>query len=937
MKYLKWNNLLSSYFFNPKNAGKDIFLYLTKNDIINLAMGFFDQKSPQEIWDDFLSSIRGGIPCSTGNIIEKAKFAYSKNDYVNRPEMTIEGVPIDYPPFISYLIFLVLPLIEDINDNDLRANNYYDRLNRFLKENDINESVGTNDFRDNQINCLWNDLSKWANINNNGELGFFNVIPFKNQHWVYVGKIFSQCMLPPKLINNLFRLFDIMGLVPNTIYDDDILKQKIKESKYNLLPKNTLNILNKDDELSKSIIQVIQKQYKKWTGETHDDIEEEYFKKTNTIVRLFLQLKINTNDEEIGFSYRMYYQNDYPDDLIFAPYNVLYEANGWSKTLHFQFKEALELEDKFNKWIAKFPDRNVRVFMSAVNFQLSNDFWIETDRLSKTDAMYLLCKNEKLESIKEWGKTFSKGNFKQINLEGLPENHSFFWFRNPTQSHIDISILRLYTEKEIKLVNGLKVNFRTYINDFLPEIEIVNSGGNENVYIQHKECDEKIYLSKHISLNSCWLLPKNTEINTDFYIKIEGENPSGHELAYRLASSENSANKITETLLPKRDSFGKIITNDSLGKIITNDSEPYCLGNHVINPNLARQIPYECLFQSPNEDIVTQTPIATTSFNNHSGNKLCSFLSLKKTLSTEDFFKAFEFYYLKEFSVSEQMNFTRFKKFALNFYNAIGIVDYEYETKVIVVNPPQLIFIPSAKGRTVLLIGARDTKLVESILNLAPKYNLQVEITKQFTSNKKLLLPDVLTIKTFGEKNLKSFAEELNIKLTTDYYFQVALKHFSSDLTNYEKSIQTTDENDYDWARSMFDPETLRFEKNEMLDFDKSFALLEYKLNEYTYHYKLWRNNECFKIDKNWGKFVVLKHFKKEVILFDDKNGNVAIPIETPLPYLLSKAIILLSGLIPELREIEGRKYRIYENVPSIIAQNFFSKLIGQKPIRKIL
>jgi hypothetical protein len=92
--------------------------------------------------------------------------------------------------------------------------------------------------------------------------------------------------------------------------------------------------------------------------------------------------------------------------------------------------------------------------------------------------------------------------------------------------------------------------------------------------------------------------------------------------------------------------------------------------------------------------------------------------------------------------------------------------------KNIVLNPPQFIFIPASQGRKVLLIGARDSALIETIINTAPKYNLQVEITKQFSSNERLLLPDVITIKsfnqsndTYGEKSLKAFAEELQNKI----------------------------------------------------------------------------------------------------------------------------------------------------------------------------
>lgn len=112
---------------------------------------------------------------------------------------TVEDVPVLYPPFISYLVFLVLPLIEVVEGN-FRTTNYYGKLNSFLS-NDSN--LGTNDFRNNQINCLWEGLADWANVKNNGYLGVFNIISFTNENWIYVGKVFSQCVLPPKSLNRL--------------------------------------------------------------------------------------------------------------------------------------------------------------------------------------------------------------------------------------------------------------------------------------------------------------------------------------------------------------------------------------------------------------------------------------------------------------------------------------------------------------------------------------------------------------------------------------------------------------------------------------------------------------------------------------------------------------------------------------------------------------
>lgn len=947
MKYLEWNNIISAYFFNPFNAGKDIHLYLTKNDIIGLARQNFNEETEDEIWSDFITSIKRGVPGANGNIIAKAKHAHSKNNLVGIEKAdgtfaTIDDVPVLYPPYISYLTFIVLPLIESVDNSNLRANNYYGRLNTFLQSNHINETIGTADFSNNQINCLWEDLENWANVKNNGDLGLFNVVPFSNANWVYVGKVFSQCVLPPKFLNRLPELFESIGLVPDTFYDDKFLQEKIKNSRTDLIPKSTLDYLKKDDELSNSIIQTIQRQYKKWSGETHEEIKEGTTtrkKRNYTIAPLFLQFKVNTNEEVIAFSYRLYSSNDYPEDLKFGEYENLYEINGWSITLPLDFKEGLELKDNFNKWIAKFPNRDVRLFVSAGTFQLSNDFWIETDFLSKTERMYLLCKNDKQELIKDWGKTFGNGNFKQQDFDGLPENYSLFWFCNPTQGLSEISILTIYTEKRIELVGGLKINFRTYLNEFLPEVEITNSDGNENVYLQYKDSDDKIPLFKKTSLNNHWLLPEKTAINTDFYIKVEDETFSVNSLAYNLVSSDNTAIKVDSSKLPQRDSFGRKVAKEA---------EQFCLGGNIINPNKSSQryfSTYGSLFTSTIQD--TQINISTATLINHNGNKLCNFLSLKGELTTEDFFKAFEFFYLNEFpehQANTNYNLTKLKRVSLNFYDYIGILDYDYETKKIILNPPQFIFIPTEKGRKVLMIGARDSALIENIISTAPKHKLQVEITKQFYSNERLLLPDVITIRAFqqandafGENSIKAFANELNIKFTTDYFPQVAMQDFSATIVDYENTLQETNENDYDWARYIFNPETLDFDKNETPTFDKSFSLVKYKLNEYTYEYKLWKNNKCYKVDMNWGRFIALKHFQKEVILFDNTRNKVAIPISTPLPRLLSEAIMLLSGKAPDFKEIDDKKYRVYENVVGIFTQNLFRLKLGQKAINTTL
>jgi hypothetical protein len=939
MNYKQWNEIIADYFFKPENAGKDILFYLTKQDLIKLAKPFFSGKSGEDVWNDFIFAIKFGEPGKSVTI------PYSP---ITQPlKLYRNWNKIDTPPFIAYLILYIIPLTETYDDS-FTATNYYGKVNLFFLRNSIlNEytetSIGTGNFQ--TISQLWNALEEWSVITKNCDFGIFELKKFGNPNWIYVGKPFSQCVLPPSAINKLPELFYVAGLVPNSGYPKEdfrkillrngVKKLGLKDGVIELVKKSDLN------ELGQSIIETVIREYNKWTGETHDEDTGgtvQRVVRNYTIAPLFSQFVLNENRGLISFSFRMYSSNEYPEDLRLGFYDNLYEINGWSKTLNIGFSESVELKDDFNKWVARFPEKKVRLFINAAVYQLSSQYWIEIETLSKTNPMFLLCKNDMKDVILEWGRSFNQGDFQEEDLDGIPESYSLFKILNPQCSHPKISLLTLCTEKRIELSDGLKVNFRTFVDDFIPEVEIKNSDGYEIVSLQYRNVADKIFLKRKQSNTDRWLLPNKILLNTDFNIKIEGVTLPGNEIAYNLISSDNCAFKIDSIQLPKRDAFGK--------QILT-DAKQYCQGSNIINPMKSAQryyCPLAYLF-TPNEPDVLQE-LTTPLFFNHSGNMFAGFLSLKANLTTEEFYRAFEFYYTKEFQTKvndTNFNLTKIKKSALNFYDYIGYLDYDYETKKIVANPPQLIFIPCNRGRKVLLIGGRDKAFISLLVKTAPKHQVEVQFKRQFFSNQSLLLPDVITIKAFGEirqgsgeRNLMAFARELDIQFSSDYFPQFALLEFSAGIDDYSKSMQLTDENDYGWARKIFNPDNLRYERNDNQTFDKSFTLVEYKLNEYTYYNKLWKEGQCYIVDRNWGRYLILKHFKKNVIYFDSKRNRVAIPVETPLPRLLSESIMLLSGFAPDFNEFDGRYYRVFENIPDLFTKNLFNKL-GQQPINKEL
>jgi hypothetical protein len=942
MLYKEWNSIIAEHFFNPKNAGKYVLFYLDKKDVINLGRPYLSTEADEEIWNDFIHAIRYNGQLNTKGMLKP-------HLPVERPIKLFEKWnKTDTPPFIAYLTLYIIPLTETYEKN-FNANNYYDRVNEFFFKNGIlvetkDDCIGTNNFK--KISYLWDELEEWSILTKDGELGIFEIIKkFHNPRWKYVSKPLSLCIFPPKAIKKLPELFYEAGLIPNSSYSNDEFVNILVRYGGSMLGINggVLELIKKSssDEFGQAAIKITRREYENWTGESHQQRSiigtPEQTTRNYTVASLLLQFKINDNEGTIDFSYRMYSINDYPEDLKIGEFENIDEGKRYSKTLKTPFKESFELKDEFNKWTARFPEREIRLFINAGLLQLSNQYWIETDKLSKTDRMFLLCRNEKRQSIIDWGKHFDEGCFKEdSDLDGLPKNYSLFKILNPRESLNKIPILTVYSEKSIQLIDGLKINTRAFQRDFLPDVEIKNADGREDVYLHYKGDESRHKLTNSKRHSNRWHLPDDILLDRDFYIKINGGDLSGYDYAYIIRRADGSTFKIDNSKLPKRDAFDRRTENNELAE--------FAIGNCVSISDRSRQEIYKPNFTSINDDF--GSPNSVPMYVNEAGNVLISFLTLKGRCTTEEFFKAFEFLNSKYFPDRplEESNYSKIKKRSLNLYDYLGYVDYDYEKKEIVTALPQFVFLPTKKGRTVLLIGGRDALVVNKILEIAPKHHLQVEIKKQHQRNENLMLPDVITIKAFGkatenfgEKNLKAFADELNIKFINEDFLQVGLALLSSDIDEYEKNLlekNKTSKDDYCWARKLFNHDTLTYEKNESESFDKTFSLVEYKLNEYTYLNKLWIDGECYLVDKNWGKYLMLKHYDvPPVILYDKNKEKIAIPVELPLPRLLTKSIVLMSGFAPVYLLINSKPYWVYENISSLFINNLILLRLKQKKI----
>ena len=925
MNSLEWNNHIAKHFFNPDQAGKEIHLFITKQEIINLAKDNFGEETDNEIWEDFLRKLRNGLPGSSGfpDIFDKAVHAFQQ---WKRPSIkSIDGVELKFPTYISYLVFTVLPLIEI--QGDYYANNYYDRLNDFLLENSIQQKL-TGKLRN--IDGLWSDLSHWANEIKNGELGIFRPLIFTHSTRKFVYKPFSQCVLPPKAIKRLPDFFYNCGLTPKTFYEDEIFRQQLVRNAFSFLglkPGVIESIKKKNDEIGLSVIETVKNEFKEWTGEEHEIVLKDGAEKRvrmNTVVPLKLQFKIN-EDGEIDFSFRVKYSSEPPPELKLDEFDDIYENEKWSRTLRRPYKDSFELKDHNNKWIAKFESKSIRLFIRGGYFQLGNDFWVEVESLSRVEQMYLMCKLDISESIKNWCEQSCTEFKDESSLVNIPMGYSLFKFINPQISHEQFQQLRVYKDKKIILREGtgLKIGYQTYMNEMLPEIEITNAEGNEPVYIQYENNKGKISLAKNPNLGGVWLLPSNLLLNASFFIQIENEFIEGYRRTYKI--DEPSFKLLSNEFLPIRNKY----------YAVTEDETDFIQGNKIEHQGKLNTFIDEHSFRSINKTIIHQE--ANSKFTD---NYLMKWLVGVKECGVAEYNEVFEIVLHKTFK-GEQSRLQERRKSSINILDYLGYIDFDYDKNKIYTLPSKLISVPCNRGRKAILMGGRDDKLVNEMIAYCEQSNntISLSLKKQNEKNLLTLIPDSIIFESNSSKEFLKIANQFQVKY--DKFYISKLKDFLPTLNQYEEFVEAKGSSEswekFGLEKKVFIKESLRFE--QVYVYDKQYSLTECRPS-YSAEFGLWINGSYYKVDKNWGKYLFINNCSEKVRGYGQSNifakafeiffnaNNLAIPASLPLPKLISRLIMQLSGEAPDFKQmnLKGKNvwYNVYRNVPSLFLENFF-------------
>ncbi|MFP4547212.1 MAG: hypothetical protein ACLFQM_03705, partial [Fidelibacterota bacterium] len=317
MNYLEWNNALGKWFFNEEKAEQEVYLFITIQDIIKVGKEHGVEGSNKDIFLDFIQAIKENIQESPWYhyIIEHALFTYWQ--WCNNLNKLNE-TRFQYPFYIGYLSLFVLPLTEN-QDNNFRADAYYPIAKKFLEKYDL----PTMPYQSEKLNwnSIWKNLEEWSIDKKNTELGYFEIHQFKNKGWIYAGMALSQSIFPVQSFRKLPKFYEICNLVPGDKIENEDLKKYLllNGSRYLDLSKRIIGIIkDSNNELGHSIINLIKRHYKQWSGTTDEtDSNTGLTRRGNIIAPLRLCIE---GDNVRGYKtyYRLYTKLDFPEDLTFT-------------------------------------------------------------------------------------------------------------------------------------------------------------------------------------------------------------------------------------------------------------------------------------------------------------------------------------------------------------------------------------------------------------------------------------------------------------------------------------------------------------------------------------------------------------------------------------------------------------------------------------------
>jgi hypothetical protein len=307
-------------------------------------------------------------------------------------------------------------------------------------------------------------------------------------------------------------------------------------------------------------------------------------------------------------------------------------------------------------------------------------------------------------------------------------------------------------------------------------------------------------------------------------------------------------------------------------------------------------------------------------------------------MSLDEFFRILSEVYLSKYEHPPH-NLTYERNITIRFLDSLGHCEFDFDNRKVHVCSPLLVLLPTCGLPRAILTGARSPSLLKKLKQAVRKESESTRFIRQ-QHKKYRIIPEAIIIETTDLGLISEIARSSKISYN-DAVSAWEIVNFASGIQEIRKKSDFRKRDELNWKHRIFSPKQMRFitqsENNDEV------RLVEYTnpVTQQRRHW-LWKGNLATKVDRDWGRYIVLANYRVRILVYDEIRNRLCVPEYIPLPRFFSRALTLCSGMVPLRCKISAHNeygfppnlpVNLYSEAPPEIV-NILSKKISQVPIR---
>ncbi len=232
----------------------------------------------------------------------------------------------------------------------------------------------------------------------------------------------------------------------------------------------------------------------------------------------------------------------------------------------------------------------------------------------------------------------------------------------------------------------------------------------------------------------------------------------------------------------------------------------------------------------------------------------------------------------------------------------------------VVIAPPVLARLPWPGFPRAVLCGSRSPDTLSEVQReCAQLAGVEVRVASQIA---RPYAPSRIEVIAASEDRMAGAAGAIGIEYSPNpAAWSIAVA--SCSLGQYLDSLKWDHQADLNWDRRDFDAGRMAFTRPEADETTPPLRLSAYSHpSGWAWRDWLWRDGTAAVVDRDWGRYAMLRAAARRVLAYDRREGVTLVPRQAPLPKLLARALTLSSGQPASVREGEGLGLRAYSAVP---------------------